>query len=168
VAYETGRILLESGFAVQGLLLIDGPDPTEHIPLSSSLVAAALGGDWEGRDSNLRAAIVAEFQRCSKHLRDYIPSNPPARFPPVVFLRSQEPYRDESVSGVPLWLADRSEPTESVRGWEQLLGKSIRILDIPGHHFNPFSPSNVSFDPADRVVHKLTHLSGTTCFGCSF
>jgi hypothetical protein len=61
-----------------------------------------------------------------------------------VFLRSKEGLASDIGENIPAWLADRNDARTAVEGWERLLRKEVKMLDIPGNHFQPFMPANVS------------------------
>lgn len=76
-------------------------------------------------------------------------------YPRLVFLRSREGLKLEQellgfAETVPSWLADRNDAQTAVADWERLIGDEVKIWDIPGNHFQPFSTDNVS-----RVPHFL-------------
>lgn len=56
---------------------------------------------------------------------------------------------------VPVWLADRSEPEAVVEGWETMLKGKLKRWDIPGNHFQPFLPANVSLSHASSSCPGL-------------
>lgn len=62
----------------------------------------------------------------------------------VALLRSRDGLVVPQVSGVPEWLADRSNPQQALVGWQSLVQDPIKMWDIPGHHFEPFYPASVS------------------------
>ena len=64
----------------------------------------------------------------------------------VVLLRSDEGYRPPKRDmQVPQWLADRTDTSVVVRDWEGILGRTIKVLPIPGNHFEVFNSQTVSF-----------------------
>ena len=80
-----------------------------------------------------------------------------AKIEKAVMLRSKEgvklpsPYQAESTE----WLADRRDSSKAVAGWEEVIGTQIPVLDIPGNHFEPFQPQNVSNVPCrlDEILN---------------
>jgi hypothetical protein len=48
------------------------------------------------------------------------------------------------VDDVPPWITNRIDASSIVSGWDSLSSSSVRIIDIPGNHFQPFEPENVS------------------------
>lgn len=77
----------------------------------------------------------------SRLLGQYSPKADVERCPPLVLLRSQEGVSLSEVE-VPSWLSNRADPELAVVGWETLYAQ-VKVVDIPGHHFQPFHPSNV-------------------------
>jgi hypothetical protein len=113
--------MLENSHSVKGVVLIDSHSPMDHVPISDS-----------------------QFQMNSSLLDRYelpVSSGP---FPRLAMLRSRDPVNIKGSQTVPLWLQDRADPRKAVIGWESLVGTNVKLWDIPGDHFQPFIPSNVS------------------------
>ena len=68
--------------------------------------------------------------------------------PNVAMIRCKDAFPTDGLSILPSerisFLCDRDDPKAIVADWEELTGKSIPVFDIPGHHFEPFKPNNVS------------------------
>jgi hypothetical protein len=79
----------------------------------------------------------------ARMLGKYVPHATASLCPPLVLLRSSEGYKPKGVADIPTWLSDRGNPQTSVAGWQSLAHCSVKVLDIPGHHFEPFHSSNV-------------------------
>ena len=64
----------------------------------------------------------------------------------LVCLVCKDGYNSPGHIDVPPWLADRGDITTFTKGWELVSGSVVVVqaLDIPGHHFEPFQPQNVS------------------------
>ncbi|KAJ7712367.1 putative polyketide synthase [Mycena metata] len=144
-AYEIALQLTSRGIQVKGILLIDSPSPINHVPLSDSLIDTVLDLDVRAGRSELSTLVKKQFSMNAHMLGKYVPHATASLCPPLVLLRSSECYRPEgvAVADVPKWLADRSDPQTSVAGWQSLAHCSIKVLDIPGHHFQAFHPSNI-------------------------
>jgi thioesterase domain-containing protein len=144
-AYEIALQLTSRGIQVKGILLIDSPSPINHIPLSDSLIDTAIDLDARAARSELSALVKKQFSMNAQMLGKYIPHATASLCPPLVLLRSSEGFRPTGVTpmDVPAWLADRSDPQTSVADWQSLAHCSVKVLDIPGHHFQPFHSSNV-------------------------
>ncbi|KAG6896291.1 Type I Iterative PKS [Termitomyces sp. T32_za158] len=136
VAYEVARHLELLGRKAQGILLIDAPNPIGHVPLSDSVVDAVLHLD--GRSIN---SEPDSFSRDS---------------PPLVMLRSKEGFNPLHVQ-VPTWLSDRTKPETATIGWQKLTRSHVDILDIPGHHFEPFHRNNIEAVSL-RISQACAHL----------
>lgn len=80
----------------------------------------------------------------ARMLGEYDPRVTGGSCPPLVILRSSEGFNPPGVSDVPVWLADRSDPKIATTGWETLAPVPVKVIDIPGNHFTPFYPTNVS------------------------
>ncbi|ESK90423.1 polyketide synthase [Moniliophthora roreri MCA 2997] len=155
-AYETAvQIRLRLGRAahliVKGLLLIDPPNPVNHVPMSGPLVQSiikqGIAGGRGARTEHVRRLVQSQFSMNARLLGEYDPLESKELLGksclPIALLRSKEGYRSpyEDVP-VPDWLADRSNLDTSRRGWEDLTGE-LKVWDIPGNHFEPFQPGNI-------------------------
>jgi hypothetical protein len=129
---------------VRGVLLIDSPNPINHVPLSDSLIHFITNLEARGSNTELRRLVKAQFALNADMLSHYDPRGTAGSCPPLVLLRSSEGFNPPDISNVPRWLADRSDPKTATLGWESLARGPIKVLDIPGHHFTPFKPANVS------------------------
>ncbi|KIY69501.1 ketoacyl-synt-domain-containing protein [Cylindrobasidium torrendii FP15055 ss-10] len=137
-AYETAMQLTHYGVNVKGLILIDAPNPEDHTPLSMSLISAAVNSS---RHNNLHieGLVQDQFAKNSALLEGYKPAYPHGKLS-TVYLRASEGFNPEGVEEVPKWLADRSCQET---GWERIAEQGLRVVDIPGNHFEVFRPSNI-------------------------
>ncbi|KIY47273.1 ketoacyl-synt-domain-containing protein [Fistulina hepatica ATCC 64428] len=155
VAYEMACILIERGYKVHGVVLIDSPSPSHRVPLSDSVISHALGLDKRRSTYTRRNSILPvlghQFRSNGALLGRYeseikAAARPAHTRPIIAFLRCQESYQPSGVSDVPAWLTDRKSEDGLdglVSGWETFTRSSIRVWNIPGHHFEPFHPTNV-------------------------
>ncbi|KXN83388.1 Conidial yellow pigment biosynthesis polyketide synthase [Leucoagaricus sp. SymC.cos] len=143
-AYETSLQLAKMGIKSQGILLIDSPSPINHVPLSDALIDSVVNLDARSANSDLGRLVKAQFAMNARMLGKYDPRATGGTCPPLILLRSSEGFNPPGVSNVPIWLADRSDPSIATAGWETLAPGPVKVLDIPGHHFTPFYPANVS------------------------
>ncbi|KAJ7439083.1 putative polyketide synthase [Mycena latifolia] len=143
-AYEVALQLTSRGIQVKGVLLIDSPSPINHTPLSDALIDTVL--DRDGGRSELSSLVKAQFALNVRMLGEYIPHATASLCPPLVLLRSSVGFRPAGipVGDVPAWLADRSDPQTCVAGWQRLAHCAVKVLDIPGDHFQAFHPSNIT------------------------
>ena len=155
VAYEAAAQLHKKGIQVKGLLLIDSPCPTGHVPLSELLIDNILKLDSHGGGtSQIRSQIRNQFTMNSGLLCRYEPQpheddSGDAFCPFAVVLRSSCGYNPPDIAEkIPAWLADRSSDSSDALGWNSLLKGRVKVVDIPGHHFEPFHPQNVSNQPS--------------------
>ncbi|KAJ7720853.1 putative polyketide synthase [Mycena maculata] len=139
-AYEIALQLTSRGIQVKGILLIDSPSPINHTPLSDSLLDTVIAVDAH---SELSALVKTQFSTNAALLGKYVPHATASVCPPLVLLRSSEGFVAAGVD-VPAWLADRSDPQTSVAGWQSLAHCTVKVIDIPGHHFAPFHSSNIA------------------------
>lgn len=79
----------------------------------------------------------------ARMLGNYDPRETGERSPALVLLRSREGYDPPNISDIPTWLADRTDPKSASAGWESIAGELVEVIDIPGHHFQPFEASHV-------------------------
>ena len=135
---------MQRGLEVKGVLLIDSPGPVDRILLSESLLECAVDSN-AGFSSNPEVAklMKTQLRTNSALLTRYEPPNLEC-YPRTVFLRSKEGVVSDIGENIPMWLADRNDARTAVEGWERLLGKEVKMWDIPGNHFQPFMPANVS------------------------
>lgn len=126
------------------VILIDAPSPVNHVALPDALLDSVINLDGYSRGSKIGQFVKAQFRLNSRMLEEYNPLSTKDPFPLMTMLRSRESYSVPGVSDIPNWLQNRSDPREAVSGWEDLVKSNIRVRDIPGHHFQPFHPSNVS------------------------
>ena len=158
VAFETARILIDTGHQVAGVVLIDSPPPVNHQPLSSRLIDAVTAGprDVEGDKGGLRETIReltrTSFAKSAAMLGAFEPKDASAMkkpMPRIILLRAKEGYRlEDGPSSEPenVWLQDRSDPRTGVAGWEGIVKSKVSVIDVPGNHFQLFDGPNVSGD----------------------
>jgi Thioesterase domain len=160
VAYEISLQLAKMGIQVQGIVLIDSPSPINHVPLSDSVIDSVLTLESRtGAGSKLGRLVKTQFVMNAHMLGKYDPRATCGRCPTLVFLRSREGYNPPNILDVPNWLAHRKDPKLASAGWETIVGKPIRVIDIPGHHFQPFETSNVR-DLCLLLIY-ITHMQST-------
>ncbi|ESK95806.1 polyketide synthase [Moniliophthora roreri MCA 2997] len=159
VAYEVALQLQIRRITVQGIILIDSPNPMGHVPLSGPLIQAAMECNSIDR-SSLGPVIVSQFEECIRLLQCYDPHSTGGTCPPLVMLRSSRGFECTDISSVPNWLSDRSNPRLSVSGWEDLTEQPVKIIDIPGHHFEPFQAVNIG-PVSQAIVAGLEYLENS-------
>ena len=146
------------GLDVKGVVLIDAPCPTDHVPLSATLLDHIVTHGRSSRSgTETMGSIKEQFRKNSELLQRYSPSSD-RRYPPVALLRSREGVEFESGlmrEEVPVWLADRHKPETTTDGWETLLKRKLKRWDIPGDHFQPFLPENVSVSEFGHLLVLL-------------
>lgn len=154
IAFEMARYFLNSrDREIAGVLLIDAPPPIGHEPLSQETVDAAMARKLQ--DGSKRGSVT-EFEevvgqltvrnnlRAAALMKDYKPEMSGPK-PSTILLRSKEGFKIEGVD-LPKneWLDDRSDVRTCVAAWEEVVGEEVKVIDIPGTHFEPFEPENVS------------------------
>ena len=144
-AFEAARYLLRNGHQVQGVLLIDSPSPLNHIQLSEDLIDCVVDSDRGHRVcSEARQLVKSQFKMNSHALANYNPHTHKGSFPSLALLRSSEGFHHPDIKDIPAWLSDRSNPDQVVLDWEKLVGTTVKVWKMPGHHFRPFDDVNVS------------------------
>nr|AEF32750.1 polyketide synthase [Volvariella volvacea] len=140
VAYEMTRYLREHGLNVKGVLLIDSPCPLNHVPLSKEIIQSAV--ELNHTSPEVRQLVVTQFYQNCRLLKQYCPNTVQAAggCPPLVLLRSTLPYAPAGVLDMPPWLSSGDRLKLLVTEWENLTGRTVKALDIPGNHFQPFHP----------------------------
>ncbi|KAJ7094725.1 putative polyketide synthase [Mycena belliarum] len=147
VAYEIALQLTSRGIQVKGILLIDSPSPINHNPLSDALIDTVLDLTVRAESgSELGALLKMQFTQNTRVLGAYVPHATASVCPPLVLLRSSAGFRPSGIASVdvPAWLGDRSDPQTSVQGWQRLAHCAVKVLDIPGDHFQAFHASNIA------------------------
>lgn len=148
LAFEVSRQLIAAGIRVPGIVLIDSPHPLTQSPLPDGLIEDVIGG--KESTTKLSQLVRTQMKFATRHLVAYDHTKSPTgkTLPPkAVMLRSKEGFplkRVDCESAV--FLAERGDPAAAVKEWETVLGTKVPVLDIPGNHFEPFEPRNVS-DP---------------------
>ena len=134
------------------MILIDSPNPLNHVPLSLPLIEDIIDNSIKrNSDIDIREFCKSQFTTNAKLLSEYDPykilanlnEGLPLR---LVCLVCRDGYNSPTTScvDVPSWLSDRGDITTIPKGWELVSGSVVQALDIPGHHFEPFQPHNVS------------------------
>ncbi|KAH7909034.1 putative polyketide synthase [Hygrophoropsis aurantiaca] len=138
VAFEASRQLMSQGIAVKGVILIDSPSPVAHAPLSQSIVDFITRHPTRDIAGDTERLVKTQFRLNSELLGNYTPLPNTSIDPPLILLRSNEAFSPEGLKDIPSWLSQREDPRLAVAGWEHLTGAFVKILDIPGNHFEPF------------------------------
>jgi len=144
VAFEVARYLLHQHIDVKGVLLIDPPSPLDHVPLPNSLLDHVISLDRRRACPETAKTMKAQFEMNSGILGKYDPFLHDWPWPRLALLRSSEGFNPPEVSDIPQWLVDRTDSKQVVANWESLVGETVQVWPIPGHHFQPFSPLHVS------------------------
>jgi hypothetical protein len=127
--------------AVKGVVLIDSPSPLNHVPLSDALIESIVVKLNRGSlSSNIGLLVKEQFQTNSRMLLDYNPIAGGGPYPQLVLLCSCENYEPGIGLEVPGWLSNRGDrhSASAAAGWETIVGKPVKCIDIPGHHFQAF------------------------------
>ena len=123
---------------MKGVVLIDSPSPLNHVPLSDALIESIVKLNRGSVSSNIGLLVKEQFQMSSRMLLDYDPIAAGGPYPQLVLLCSCENYEPGGGLEVPGWLSDRGDRRSAAAGWETIVGKPVKCIDIPGHHFQVF------------------------------
>lgn len=159
IAYEGARQLVESGFEVKSLILIDSPCPLiiEPLPISLHRWFASIGllGDGEFDVSKLPTWLLPHFQASINALSGYTATATPvdpARAPETYAIWCQDgickeptdPRPEPYPYGHAQWLLE-SKTDFGTDMWENFLPKDkIHCSSVGGNHFTMMKGNNVS------------------------
>ncbi|KAF2762266.1 ketoacyl-synt-domain-containing protein [Pseudovirgaria hyperparasitica] len=139
VAFETAQHLARLGKQVKGVILIDSPCPKDHTPLPEEVVKHVLKPMTDSKAGRSAATVANQFKWHAAMLGKY---NPPADASevPYIMLQSAETFDTSGQCGVKYpWLEDQRERARAIDGWQEVLGRKVKTLQIPGDHFQPFT-----------------------------
>ncbi|KAF8836384.1 putative polyketide synthase [Paxillus ammoniavirescens] len=159
VAFEVARILTARGINVNGVILIDSPAPSAPPLLSDVIINHVVRGEERNVESAMAPLVMRQFKRNTQLLEVFIPADQDTQIP-LTFLRSTKGFHPPGIEGIPTWFSERHDAESVVRPWETLVGRPVKVWDIPGHHFEPFSPehvqeTSVQLDRACRYLEAL-------------
>lgn len=61
-------------------------------------------------------------------------------------LRSCDTMDTDALCGTTYeWLSSQKARDDAIKRWEQIVGSKIKVLGIPGNHFQAFDAQNASF-----------------------
>lgn len=172
VAFEAAQQLAARGVEVQGLILIDAPRPVDHEPLPPAIIAAISRPNGQSGHfaAGSRVALEEEYLSNASLLGSYKPKShhkATGKRLKAVMLRSQEVQDTEALWGVRYdWLSRQDARSAAVLAWEALVGGPVKVLPIPGNHFEPFLQDNVSLTlslSAKFPAFAFQTPSWTTC-----
>ncbi|KAH7885548.1 putative polyketide synthase [Phlebopus sp. FC_14] len=143
VAFEVAQRLAARGLEVKGVILIDSPAPSTPVPLSDPIINFITRYEERNTNSLIAPLIREHFRRNSQILRTFRPTK--RSNVTLAFLRSRKGFSAaETIDDVAAWFKERDDPDAAVGPWKTFVVGPIKVWDIPGHHFEPFSPENVS------------------------
>ena len=147
VAFEAAGQLTAAGFHVKGVILIDSPYPRDHQPLPAKVISHILNKAARTssmKNNNTTLHLQAEFKHNAALLSKY---SPPSRSSiKTIMLRSRDTIDTEGLCGVKYdWLSSQEARDSAIRGWEEIAGGGVQVLEIPGNHFEAFAEKHVSF-----------------------
>lgn len=151
MAFEVARQLQSLRRPVKGLILIDSPPPINHQALPSEVISHIVRDKTTSETTyaiesskQAREKIRQRFQYHAMLLQNYHPE-PRNDSPPCVMLKCSRLMDTAMLCNVSYpWVSDDSFREKSVRQWEQLIGRSIPVLEIACDHFQVFDVGYVS------------------------
>ncbi|KAF8891957.1 polyketide synthase [Gymnopilus junonius] len=144
VAFEVARQLQATSTTVKGIILIDSPSPLLRVPMPPAFVDHVLN-DIENAGKEFRLLCRNQFTTNAQLMSHYIPEEAQNNETlSVIFLSCKEPYQPPGCNEVPDWFLDRRNTMSVIRGWDAIIGRFVKIFEVPGHHFAPFAPENIT------------------------
>ncbi|KAG9246421.1 hypothetical protein BJ878DRAFT_560770 [Calycina marina] len=158
VAFEMCRLLLSKDIKVKGLILIDSPYPIQHSPLPEAVVALITHG-MKDEGPITKQKMMDEFARNSSMLGKYTPSEIDGDFGiPTVYLQCERTFDTVALCDTDYpFLASREYRDETVSLWEELVDGEIKVLSVPGNHFEPFTKKKVD-KTAKRIQEAFEYV----------
>lgn len=123
---------------MKGVVLIDSPGPLNHVPLSDALIDTIVMLNRNSISSSIGLLVKQQFQMNSRILVHYDPTVGGGPYPQLVLLCSCDDFHPRGDQEVPGWLSNKDHRRAAVAGWEMIVGKPIKCIDVPGHHFQLF------------------------------
>lgn len=154
MAFAAGQELIKLGFEVKGLILIDSPFPINHQPLPDAIIAHFVKN----------TALIDKFKQNASLLGRYKPPPDIVSEFKIAYLRCQDTIDTERLCNVKYdWLSRQDTRDEAIVGWMEILHGQAKVFPIPGNHFEPFAPQNVSLLPLShsRSVYCIRDRAGS-------
>ena len=123
---------------MKGVVLIDSPSPLNHVPLSDALIDTIVMLNRNSISSSVGVLVKRQLQMNSRILPHYDPTVGGEPYPQLVLLCSCDDFHPCGDLEVPGWLSNKGHRRSAVAEWEMIVGKPIKCIDIPGHHFQLF------------------------------
>lgn len=160
LAHEVAEQLKSQGCFVLGVILIDSPCPRDHQPLPKPVIDYILSSITKAKSPISVETVSMMARQFSDHARllsEYQATTCSSKERCYVMLQSEDCFESTRLCGVKYaWLEDMGARLESVSTWKEILGRQVTIIDIPGNHFEPFKPDNVSVVSAKlRQAYRL-------------
>lgn len=139
---------MREGRRTLAVIMIDSPCPHNLEPLPQPIVKHVLSA--KELSTSAISVIAAQFQHHARFLAEY--SSQEAIAQAVIpegrkyfMLQSSNTIDTRRLCGVDHpWLSDNQCRDAALAQWERLLRRQLTVLKIPGNHFEPFEPQNVS------------------------
>ncbi|KAH9896595.1 ketoacyl-synt-domain-containing protein [Cubamyces lactineus] len=164
VAFEMASHLSRAGIVIKGLVLIDSPSPQTKGLLPDGFIDTIMRRPLGSSSDNVhdahhgpsarRSTFTAQMRCASRALAAYIPpvsiQTQDARRR-VVYMRATDPAEvllRDAMKGLDehsrAFFTDKANDEWTLCSWEEVLGATLQVLDIPGNHFSVFDRDNVS------------------------
>ncbi|EED12747.1 polyketide synthase, putative [Talaromyces stipitatus ATCC 10500] len=132
---------------VLAVIMIDSPCPENLEPLPSAIVKYVLG--QKNLSYSTELVITAQFQKHAQFLAEYSSQRSAtqgfiAKERKYFMIYCQDTLNTSKICGVDHpWLSDKNCREQALNQWEQILGRSLTVLRIPGNHFQVFDSAYV-------------------------
>ena len=146
-------MLINMGFDVAGVTLIDSPPPVDTLDISlptETIEAAITPSGPPPRDPNGVRKAVRDFARenyvaSSGMLGDFTIKSEGKMPPRVVLLRAKDNFKcpGHELPYHP-FLDHQGDPKLVVKGWEAIVRDRVTMREIPGNHFDLFEERNIA------------------------
>ncbi|EED21054.1 polyketide synthase, putative [Talaromyces stipitatus ATCC 10500] len=148
LAHEVAQSLEREGCRTLAVIMIDSPCPHNLEPLPQPIVKHVLSA--KELSTSAISVITAQFQHHARFLAEYSSQETIAQdvIPEgrkYFMLQSSSTIDTRRLCGADHpWLSDNQCREAALAQWERLLARQLTVLKIPGNHFEPFEPQNVS------------------------
>lgn len=162
MAHEVAQQLESRECSTLGVILIDSPCPLNHQPLPKPVIDYILSPISKSEPTGGISMIADQFSHHARFLSEYHPDTQIDKERTYIMLQSVECFETTRLCGVKYpWLEDADARSESLRNWERVLGRQLSVLEIPGNHFEPFKPDNVSLQHCFKltIIRNRYHKS---------
>lgn len=148
LAHEVAQCLDRLDEQVLAVIMIDSPCPEDLEPLPSAIVKYVLG--QKNLSYSTESVITAQFQKHAQFLGEYssqkrVRQEVIAKERKYFMIYCEGTLNTMQTCGLDhSWLSNQNFREQALKRWEQILGRSLSILRMPGNHFQAFDSAYVS------------------------